>query len=519
MNSLNRLTCLLFLFLFVTISYSYTANHWLTQWGNPQRTRYFSSDYIPSQKATRLTKRTIQLPFPIEELFYTADVTGDGKAEFVSLIQDPPSILIVDLTNESYEQIPLEKSPHLTEEDTEIQYEIIQLVDYDGEPGLEVFCEVLPVVPGSYYDGKPTFYQIVSPRLKKVIHRFSGITIEDRSGDGMWSGSEIASILFKDQTDQWKMAACMSAGHEDYKPRSINIYNIENGQLEAQFHTATSTRKISLLKTESDEILITLWSHTPDNWIRINGEIQYDEDGNKINVSEILDEKVVTDKEGYSICLNYNGSLNEDALQLRWYSKIVDYCSINSAIIQDSLNRNLAVDLWHIVRAWDPLSAGGICIFDLETGETINEFQADEGLSFEHIIAPPHSDRIYTRIYELPHLVQYNIQNGESKIVELSDNSIVQLELIGAADMDGGGEYDIVVMSNASGEFELIVLDTDLNEKTSIPIPPSYKTAVFGDANQDGYPEVYLIDQNTNQSLTIIEYGNPSSFFPFNDYK
>ena len=455
---------------------------------SPKNTIFFI-DHIPSQKATLLTKRTIQLPFPIEGFFYTADVTGDGKAEFVSLIQDPLSILIVNLEDETYELIPLEKSPHLTEQDTEIKYEIIQLVDYDGEPGLEVFCEVLPVVPGSYYDGKPTFYQIVSPRLKKVIHRFSGITIEDRSGDGMWSGSEIASILFKDQTDQWKMAACMSAGHEDYKPRSINIYNIENGQLEAQFHTATSTRKISLLKTESDEILITLWSHTPDNWIRINGEIQYDEDGNKINVSEILDEKVVTDKEGYSICLNYNGSLNEDALQLRWYSKIVDYCSINSAIIQDSLNRNLAVDLWHVIRAWDPLSAGGIRIFDLETGETINEFQADEGLSFEHIIAPPHSDRIYTRIYELPHLVQYNIQNGESKIVELSDNSIVQLELIGAADMDGGGEYDIVVISNASGEFELIVLDTDLNEKTSIPIPPSYKTAVFGDANQDGYPK------------------------------
>ncbi len=92
----------------------------------------------------------------------------------------------------------------------------------------------------------------------------------------------------------------------------------------------------------------------------------------------------------------------------------------------------------------------------------------------------------------------------------LPDEQVSTLTPLGITDMDGDGKHDLVVSRNTGEQNYVHIYSANLEEMAIIPTPLS-RRAGFADADQDGYPELYIADETTGLSVTVIEYQRTSS--------
>ena len=388
-----------------------------------------------------------------------------------------------------------------SDEFNSIQY----LFEMDDQPGLEVLCNI-----GNRANQK-TVFQIVSPRQKKVISHFEGLIGDDIDGDGEWTGAELGFVVFQSASGKWKLFSRASAGHSDYKPRSINIWDIESKQLELQFHTATPSPIPAFFRDTEGVMHFFIVPHTPDNWIKVNGERILDENGNYINVSETVNGILIKDNEAYDKYFTYDDSKpGQPALNMQWMNKRGNLMSGKSMITKSREGNDLAVSCDSYIRAWDLTSTGSIHVYDLFSGEIIAEYAADPETSILDMVAIDGEEQIYAIQQESPVLYHYDIREGLKNSVVLSEDPNARVLLGGATDMNGDGDADIVIKLIEFGAQSVQIYNSDLTLLDEIDTPYSNKCAI-ADNDRDGFPEVYLLDEVTRSEIHVIEYQPPAS--------
>ncbi len=501
----------------IVLSQNTFARPWSYGSGTTTNTRFFPT-LKPLHAGTSLVVDSFSLPARLEGTLLAGDVLGNGKTQLVCAVNDPPSLLVHDLsTGESFTML-LEPNPYTESLDTEVAI-CIQLMDYDSIPGMEVFCQIADAQSDNRVTPR-TLYQVVSPRQEKVLTSFNGIFGGDQTNDQEWNGTENGQYMFRSESGKWKMVAYMSAPHESYKPRSVNIYDVETGELETQFHMATPPTTGAMITLPDIGTYFFITPLTPDNWIKVNGETIYDEDGKVINVSETVDGILMKDREAYDFCLKYDDSApNSDPLSLEWHYKRGELVTSSSIINEDASGHLVTIAISGGIRVWDPVTPGKIFVHDLKTSEKLNEFTFEEGLSYNGMMAPEKSDILYVKAQEIPRLMKYDLNQGLAASLDISDDLTDQFRMLGITDMDGDGEHDVIISRYTPDYPAILIFDTDLNEKETIPVPLG-RIAVFADNDEDSFPELYFLDQVSNQTIYRIEYQtNISDFSPFEAYR
>ncbi len=474
-------------------AYSGEVQPWaFIQIGSPRWTYFYpTDDFVRTSEGPET--RTLDLPVTVGNSYMTGDVDGNGSIEVVLCVEDPPSLLIVDpLSGDSY-TVPLEPNPHIAGTP---RVAAVQLIEYDGTPGLEVVCYV--IAP----DTRPMF-QIVSPARGSVLASVIGEGGVDVNGDGTWSGRyESMNAAFRSKAGKWKIIANVSYSRPDLHARALRVYDVDTGKLESQFDVATPTDQTATMTTPSGDTYTVLVPWTPDNEITPG-----------VNVSAMLDGFKTTDRESYVTCFKNEG------LALQWYHKRGEFMGGRGFITTDSRGRELAVAFDQLIRAWDPLTPGGIHVYDLFSGRIVREFFLEEGLSFNMAVAAENTDSMYAVLLEEPRMLKFDLYEGQTAELDYTSDPTINLYPYGVTDMDADGEHEVLLRRASSDGSDVMILDADLNEKAVIPAPLA-KSAAFADADNDGFPELILLDNETKQSLTIIEYSAPSSHVPgFEGYR
>lgn len=483
------------------------SDSWDTEFGSVANTRFFHTQK-PQLPGARISSHGLSLPAPVDFTLLCGDVKGEGTASLVYATQEDLALIIIDPLTQQYFSIALDENEDL-DDTTSIRARALQLVEYDEDPGMEVLCSVLD--PRA--NGTRILFQIVSPRKNQIVRRFYGIVGDDINGNGFWDGSESGGFLFKSKKELWKLVTGMSAAHEDYKPRSVNIYDVEGGQLEAQFHMALPPFLPAIYTTQTDGTFLFWAPTTPDNWLRENGELLLDENGNVINVSEIVDGVKMTDREAYSFCFKYDDSMEGgDALSLEWYKKRGELSWSNAIISPDAAGRILALANDALIREWDLFTPGKMYAYDLYSGDVIQEFSLEEGLSFLEIMPMENTNSIYAILQEEPVIQKYDLEDGLQKTLDFYEDPTLKLVFLGITDMDGDGRNDVIVAKNKASDSSIVIFDDDLNVKAEIPTFPISRKA-FSDWDQDGYPELSVLDMVSLQEITIFEYQAETSNF------
>ncbi len=505
-RSLSFLVEILFVLVFVGINQiNSSAQSWPFRNGDSSNTRNFQT-VKPLLVGDKITAKKLLLPWEIQGFLLSGDVDGTGRISLVSSFQSPPSVAIYDPISLASRLIPISENPY-----TNDYVSPYNLLDTDGEPGLEILTVITPNSVPSYGEGVPTLYQVVSGKQNLVLNQFMGMVGEDQNGDGVWSGRESPELMFVDEKGKVKILAHIDAGHEDYKPRAINIYDVESGKIDAQFHMATPPTGISFFQDPSLGKYIFTAPLTPDNWIRVNGEKIIDSEGNYINVSEDLDGLTVSDKEAYDVCLKLETDSEQAySLDLQWYLKRGEYMSGSSLISRTEDNRLVVISWDTMIRSYDAISPGGIHVYDLKTGEIVKEFYLGEEISFRDVLKINNSNTLYGFHLEEKSVTKFDLdEEGPSKTIDFNDEPTVTLSALGVADMDGDGSIEILIAKKKPEETVMFVYDENLVEKDSLNVPP-FNQYCFADANLDGLPEIYMLDQINNKELTVVEYESSS---------
>ena len=485
----KTLLCLVAGFLeLVTIYPSMAGEPWSFGGGNAGDTFYYPT-LKPADPGDTLDQRTIKLDKPAKNSMLCGDVLGDGSSYLIYAVSNPNTVIALNvLTGESI-RVLLEDNVYLqgtTWDDT--PYET-QLINYDDNPGLELLCFV-----GSE-KVKPLF-QIVSFQQKKVAKSFYGEGRGVSDGGIGWSGTENLIKAFKDTTSQWKFITSASTGRPDLTPREIRIYDEVSRKLESKFSISASPTHIAYWQPQGQNPLILLTTVTPCN------------DSFPTAPHVDLNGIETSDLESYELCFKYNPTLAAagKSLELQWYPFRAKFVSGYSAISTDSKGRVLGIVSDYVIREFDPASPGKMHVYDMLSGNIINEFAADPGLSFgTYILAAANTDHFYGIIQEEARLQKFDVNKGMIKELDYSADPTVKLRPLGLTDIDGDGKYEILIAKNTPRTSELVILDQELNEKAEIPVP-QVSFCVFADADNNRFPELYVMNGITNQEITVIEY-------------
>ena len=471
---------------------------WSTGRGNVEMTRFFPTEK-PPHAAAQIAVRDLTLPHAVYAAYMlTGDVDGTGAAKLVGMTKDPLGLLVVDPQTGSSQHISLEPNPYSPGTDKEMPL-AVQLVDYDGVPGLEAICW-LGHSTSQNPEGHPALHEVVSIRDQSVLSQFYGNLQDDINGDGFANGTEGTSLFFRDAAGTGKFVTTISMNRPDLQPRELRIYDADTGEISSRFQMATPFGGTALTTLESGETYIF---STP--WTPYNG------------VTSEIDGIQMMDNESYLTCLKYgNSTQDESPLTLQWYRKRGELMGGDGLIVRDSTGRLLAVAKEDYIRAWDPFSPGGLHVIDLLTGELVAEFFLESGLSFANsACAPDGTDIIYTALQEKSAIAKFDISRpaAENPVAyrDFTNLDITSLALpLCVTDMDGDGSYDIVLVRTVSGNSEVVILDSDLNDMAIIEAPLNYNSA-FADADSDGYPEIYVCDPHDASKVRIIEYSPEAS--------
>lgn len=486
------------------------AQGWLHDDGDLARTKQFESLFTPGLSET-IQLESYDMDTSAGEAFLLGDVLGNGSLQAVSATFEPLQLIVFDVLTQNTIAIPLNEPFELTGTSAGVA-KIVQLIDYDDQPGMEALVYV-----GNRANQRP-LHQIVSPRQQAVIAQFDGIIGEDVDGDGEWTGTDDLVAMFKSPTGRWKALTRATAGHSDYKPRSINIWDIETGALEEQFHTATPPGGMSFFTDDDGVFYIINAPFTPSNWIRVDGERIVDENGEFVNVSEELDGILVEDDEAYDLCLAYDDRNAGSALELKWYNKRGELMSGSSLVTQSSDGAQFAVTWDYYIRQWDAESTGAIHVYDLLSGDIVVEYFAEPELSFRTVAAIDGQDQLYALLQEEPVLNHYDVNKGLLNSLRLSDDSNARVWIGGIADMNGDGAYEVIIEVLEMGTQYVRIYSQSLELIDEIETPIIRDRAI-GDADRDGYPEFYSLADGSLTEVHVIEYQAASACGVFHHYR
>ena len=327
---------------------------------------------------------------------------------------------------------------------------------------------------------------------------------------GWWSGSESPFYIFKDTQNSWKLVTLTATGRPDLIPRETRIYDLASGKLESRFVLSACPFTPAFYQPEGQNPWIINAPITPDN--------SSPPAAPKVMLGEIL----TSDKESYTLGFQYDPSLAAagKSLALQWFHHRADYVSGCTLIMKDTQGNPLVAVSDYKIREFDAVLPGKLHIYDLMTGKIIHEFSAEPGYSFGYWpLSADKSGVIYVPLLEEPRFQKYDIAKGLVKEKDYSSDPANRLYLIGLTDMDGDGQYEILLKKDSSKGAELLILDQDLNEKAKIPMPLGWICA-FADADNDGFPEFYLLNSVTNSEITVVEYqANASSAGEYEIFK
>ena len=477
---------------------STNVHAWSTSRGNVQLTRFFPTEK-PLHAAGQITVRDITLPYEFFAAYMLAgDVDGTGTTKLVGMAKDPLGLVVVDPLTGASQHISLEPNPYSLGADKDVPL-VVQLVDYDSVPGLEAVCW-LGHSTSNNPEGLPVVHEIVSIRDQTTLVRFYGYPQDDINGDGFANGTDGSAFFFRDASGKGKLVTAISMNRPDLQPRELRIYDTDTGVISSRFQMAAPFGGSALKTLESGETYIFSTSWTPDN-----------------GVTGVIDGIPMTDSESYLTCLKYGDSSQEESpLSLQWHRKRGELMGGDGLITRDSTGRLLAVAKEDYIRAWDPFSAGGLHVMDLITGELVAEFFLESGLSFTNFAcAPDGTGIIYTALQEKAAIAKFDISRtvSENPVAyrDFTDVDISGLAFpLCATDMNGDGSHDLVIVRTVSGVSEVVLLDSDLNDMAIIDAPLNYYPA-FADADNDGYPEMYICDPHDANKVRIIEYAAEAS--------
>ena len=486
---------------------SMDVHAWSTGVGDAAYTLFFPTE-TPPHAGTKVTVRDMTLPYTLYGAsVLTGDVDGTKTTKLVGRTKDPLALVVIDPLSGNTQLINLEPNPHSQGIETE-QLAVSQLVDYDGVPGLEAICWIgLPAHTNS--EGRPGLHQVVSIRDQSMLTRFYGYPQSDMDGDGFAAGSEGGAIFFRDSSGAGKFLTAISMSRPDLQPRELRIYDADTGEISSSFQMATpfGSTPLATLETGETNIFIAPW--TPDN--------QIPNPGSGVNVSADLNGTHVTDRESYLTCLQYDPRTpGQSPLTYKWSRKRGEFLGGYGLIFRDSTGRLLTVAADNYIRAWDWISPGGLHVTDLITGEVVLDFFLEPTLSFASLAcALEGSDIVYTGLHEKPAIAKFDVSRpAPENPVAFRDFS--DLDPTGVAlpvcitDMNGDGSHDLVVIRTRDEISEVVILNSELEDMDVIEAPLNFGPS-FGDADNDGYPEMYIVDPHDASKIRVIEYTAETS--------
>ncbi|MDP8244183.1 MAG: hypothetical protein P9L94_08895 [Candidatus Hinthialibacter antarcticus] len=503
----QRFYCPLLLFSTVCLiqTSSVFAQDWGYWWGNELGTFHFDSP-IQTSISEQISVTSFELNISFDDELLVGDVLGSETQQIIGVNPERLSLVVFDpMMNETL-SVPLVQPSEISGTGDEV-FLITQLFNYDDIEGMEVFCSI-----GNRANQRPVF-QIVSPAKQSVLTHFEGLPIQDVDGDEIWNGAENGLFAFQSPSGKWKFISRSSAGHSDYKPRSLNIWDIETEELQAQFHTATPPPFPTFVRQQDGSTRFFFVPLTPDNWIKVDGVPILDENGNYINVSETFAGMTVKDNEAYDFCLKFDDSdPNQPPLTLEWYNKRGELMS-GRGMITKSKNGTLYGVSWDdYIRIWDSTSTGAIHVYNFESGEIVAEHHAEEGKSFMNAVISDGDEQLFAIYQEEPVLQRYDLFDGLQGSVNVSDDDNARVEMTGISDMDGNGSPDVILEIIEFGQQCVCIYNSDLTllSKLSMPYLQDNASAI-ADIDRDGYPEVYFIDKVSHNIVHQLEYISTSN--------
>jgi hypothetical protein len=482
------------LMLVLSVLSSWAVEPWGYWHGDAGNLRFY-----PTQKPSHPSDdspliHSLSLDHSIYPIILTGDVMGNGRTYLVYGYSDQDIVGVLDPLTGEIVTINLDPNPYSPPSHAGKAVTLTHLLDFDNEPGLELLCY------SGWENARPSM-QIVSFKQKKVLRSFSGEAGADANGDGWWSGYEVPNYLFKDTTDQWKILTSARSGRPDLIPREIRVYDVESGTVESRFTIAASPAGNSLWQPEGQNPWFFFAPMTPDN--------SEPPPAPKV----MLGDSLTSDAESYVLGFQYDPALasEQKSLTLNWFDFRAKFVSGGSLIAEDIQQRILSVAWDHIIREFDPISPGKLHVYELQSGNELREFSVEEGYSFGfYPMMANQTDKLFIPILEEARFQVYDINTGLLSEADYSTDPTAQLISLGLTDMDGDGEYDVLVKKESSKGAEVLIFDQNLNEKAAIPLSLGSYNA-FADADNDGYPELYIVNSLTNRDIMVIEYQASAS--------
>ncbi len=495
-------------FCVIQTNFAYSQD-WGHRWGNELGTLFFDSP-IQSSVSEQISVTSYELNIAFDNEFMVGNVLGTGTQQIIGVNPELVSLVVFDpMTNETL-SVPLVQPAEITGTSGVI-YHLSQLIEYDDSEGMEVVCSI-----GNRANQRPVF-QIVSFAKQSVLAHFEGLPIQDVDGDGIWNGAEIGVAVFQSPSGKWKFISRSSAGHSDYKPRSVNVWDIETGELQAQFHTATPPPFPAFVRQPDGSTHFFFVPITPDNWIRVDGAPIFDENGNYINVSETFAGMTVKDNEAYDFCLSFDDSdPNQPPLNLEWYNKRGELMSGRGMITKGKDGAVYGVSWDAYIRIWDSTSTGAIHVYNFESGEIVAEHHAEESRSFLSAVVSD-NDELFAIYQEEPVLQRYDLFDGLQSSVKVSDDDNAQVKITGITDMNGDNSPDVIVEIIEFGQQCVCIYNSDLTLLSKLLMPYLQNSAI-ADIDRDGYPEVYYSDKLYQNTIHRIEFESSSHASNYNLY-
>lgn len=474
---------------------------WFTGLGGPDHNRYY-----PPGKQVPLSTDFVEQKFALSSLpeqgIFIGDVRGDGEAYLVFADPSNTGIQAVRISDGEAFWVPV--LPHQRHAETQnISLVINGLYDIDSQPGLEVVCSIVDA--NSPAEGVVSFFQIVSFASESVLNSFYGFEESDVDGDGFWRGREILLHVFQTPGRVWKLLTNRTAEHADYKPRALAMYDIASGQPEGQFDMATPVAGVSLMEYQND-ILLLVAPFTPDNWIREirGGEPLRDENGDVINVSEVVGGDLVFDDEAWDVALRIDESGEQAEFNFLWKHKRGELMSGWSSMYVEPNGNPVGVVTQPYIRDWEAIAAGGILFYDMQTGQVTHEYYPEITLAYSQVMTDPPNDQVVAVVNEEARLAL--IHRTEGLVAEHALDPVFQsraFHLVGVANVDGGTGVEYVVQRNSTQqEPALLIFDESLQLKYEIPGART-RLSALNDFDEDGYAEIYLVE-STEDEIPVI---------------